>query len=79
MTQLTSPDGTPPSRLCFGAMQFGGTADAAASAEMYAACRAAGVNFFDTAHVYTGGESERILGGLVAGERDKVIVATKAA
>ncbi|TFL20111.1 aldo/keto reductase [Jannaschia formosa] len=79
MITLTSPNGAPPSRLCFGAMQFGGTADDAASAEMYAACRAAGVNFFDTAHVYTGGESERILGTLVAGERDDLIVATKAA
>ena len=76
---LTTPDGTPVSPLCFGAMQFGGAADARASAEMYAACRAAGVTAFDTAHVYTGGESERILGRLIAPERDRVLLATKAA
>ncbi|PWJ21952.1 aldo/keto reductase [Jannaschia seohaensis] len=79
MTKISSPDGTPPSRLCFGAMQFGGTADVSAAKEMYDACRAAGVNFFDTAHVYTGGQSERMLGKLIAPERDKIILATKAA
>ena len=76
---LISVDGTPLSPLCFGAMQFGGTADARASAEMYAACRDAGVTFFDTAHAYTGGESERLLGRLVAPEREAIVLATKAA
>ncbi|NNL34994.1 MAG: aldo/keto reductase, partial [Silicimonas sp.] len=41
--------GTPVSRFSFGTMQFGGKADAAASGEMFAACRDAGINFFDTA------------------------------
>jgi aryl-alcohol dehydrogenase-like predicted oxidoreductase len=76
---LRAPDGTPASRLCFGTMQFGGAAASEAdSAAMYAACREAGVNFFDTAHVYTGGDSERILGRLVAGERERLVIATKA-
>jgi aryl-alcohol dehydrogenase-like predicted oxidoreductase len=57
-------------------MQFGGSADEAASRGMYDACRAAGVNFFDTAHAYTDGESERLLGRFVAAERERVIVAT---
>lgn len=79
MTALTAPDGTPPSSLCFGCMQFGGTADAADSRAMYDVCRKAGVNFFDTAHVYTDGASETLLGGFIAGERDALIIATKAA
>jgi aryl-alcohol dehydrogenase-like predicted oxidoreductase len=79
MTDLAALDGTPVSSLCFGAMQFGGTADAAASRAMFDACREAGVTFFDTAHVYTGGESERLLGAMVAPERERLIVATKVA
>lgn len=67
------------SKFSFGAMQFGGTADETAAGEMYAACRAAGVNFFDTAFGYTEGRSERMLGALVAREREDVFVATKCA
>ncbi|CUH33421.1 L-glyceraldehyde 3-phosphate reductase [Jannaschia seosinensis] len=78
MTQITSLDGAALSALCFGAMQFGGRADEAASRAMYDASRAAGINFFDTAHVYTDGASETLLGRFLAGERDAVIVATKA-
>lgn len=44
---------------------------------MYDACREAGVNHFDTAHVYTGGESETLLGQFVQTERDAIYVATK--
>ncbi|MFW8637279.1 aldo/keto reductase [Cribrihabitans pelagius] len=75
---LTTPDGTPASRFAFGSMQFGGRADEAQSAAMYAACRAAGINHFDTAWVYTDGRSERILGRLIGGERDRLLIATKA-
>lgn len=77
MTQITSPNGAPMSPLCFGAMQFGGTADEAAAAGMYADCRAAGINFFDTAHAYTGGRSEEMLGKLAKDEREDLIIATK--
>jgi aryl-alcohol dehydrogenase-like predicted oxidoreductase len=65
------------SRLCFGAMSFGGDADAAASAAMYRACREAGINFFDTANNYNEGRSEQILGELMRGEREDLVVATK--
>ena len=65
------------SELCFGTMSFGGDADEAASAAMYAACRDAGINFFDTADTYNAGESERILGRLMKGHRDDLVVATK--
>ena len=64
--------------LAFGTMQFGGRADAAASAALYAAARAAGFTHFDTAHVYTGGEAETLLGQLAAAERDALFIATKA-
>jgi pyridoxine 4-dehydrogenase len=37
----------------------------------------AGVNFIDTAHVYTGGESERTIGGALAPFADDLVVATK--
>ncbi|KIN60036.1 Oxidoreductase [Sulfitobacter noctilucae] len=76
---LTSPDGTPASRFAFGTMQFGGGADADASRAMFDACIAAGINHFDTAHVYTDGASERLLGGFVQEKRDSLIIATKAA
>lgn len=37
-----------------------------------------GVNFFDTANVYSQGASEKILGAAIKGKRDKVIISTKA-
>lgn len=37
-----------------------------------------GINFFDTANVYSDGEAERILGQVMKGRRDKIIVSTKA-
>lgn len=40
-------------------------------------CRDAGVNHFDTAHAYTNGQSEQILGLCVSQERDDIFVATK--
>ncbi len=78
MTHLTTPDGTPASGFAFGTMQFGGKADEADARAMFDACRAAGINHFDTACNYNGGESERILGGLVQEERDSLLIATKA-
>ncbi len=66
------------SRLCYGTMSFGGDADEAASALLYERCREAGINFFDTANVYSRGASEEILGRLIKPERDGVVVATKA-
>lgn len=76
---LVSPNGTPASRLAFGTMQFGGPADAKASREMFDACRAKGITHFDTAHLYTEGASETLLGEMIADQRDNLIVATKVA
>ena len=65
------------SQLCFGTMPFGGDADEEAAARMYAACRDAGINFIDTADTYNRGRSERILGRLIKGHRDELVIATK--
>lgn len=78
MVKLKALNGKDAATLCFGCMQFGGTADAAASRAMFDACRDAGVNFFDTAHTYTGGRSEEMLGSFIKRERDSLIIATKA-
>ena len=75
--ELKTISGQPVSRFSFGTMQFGGGADDTASAEMYGACRRAGINFFDTAHGYTEGRSETLTGQFIADERDDVFVATK--
>jgi aryl-alcohol dehydrogenase-like predicted oxidoreductase len=64
-------------RLCFGTMSFGGDADEATSAAMFRRCRDAGINFFDCADVYAGGRSEEILGRVMAGERDELVITTK--
>ena len=66
------------SGLCFGTMQFGAGASETDSQEMYEDCRAAGINFFDTAYVYTEGRSEQILGRLIKLEREQIILVTKA-
>jgi len=59
-------------------MSFGAEADEAASREMYRAARERGINFFDTADVYSGGVSEEWLGKFSAAERDDVVIASKA-
>ncbi len=65
------------SELCLGTMMFGDQADAAEAAAILAACRDRGVNFIDTADVYTRGASESMLGELLARDRDDWVLATK--
>ena len=65
------------SSLCFGTMSFGGDADEATSAAMFHRCRDVGINFFDTANVYNNGRSEEILGKLIAGCRDELVLTSK--
>jgi aryl-alcohol dehydrogenase-like predicted oxidoreductase len=65
------------SSLCLGTMSFGTTADEAASARLYRAARDAGIDVVDTADVYGEGRSEEILGRLIAGERDRLVIASK--
>ena len=65
------------SELCLGTMTFGKEADRQTSAAIYRRCREAGINFFDCANVYAKGESERILGEVIAKERGELILTTK--
>lgn len=68
----------PLSRLVLGTMTFGDTVDAASAADMLDAALDAGITGVDTANGYAGGESERILAGLLPGRRDRIVLATKA-
>lgn len=67
------------SSLSLGAMMFGawGNPDHDDCARLVRTALDAGVNLIDTADVYSGGESETIVGKAVAGRRDEVILATK--
>ena len=76
--RMYGPQKCEASTLCFGTMQFGSGATETDSAQMYEDCRAVGINFFDTAYVYTDGRSEQILGSLIAVEREQIILVTKA-
>jgi aryl-alcohol dehydrogenase-like predicted oxidoreductase len=69
------------SNICLGTMTFGPGADwsrsEAESRAVFDAYAEAGGNFIDTANMYTGGESERIVGRLVASDRERFVVSTK--
>jgi aryl-alcohol dehydrogenase-like predicted oxidoreductase len=68
------------SPLCLGAMMFGqwGNTDHDDSISIIHEALDAGINFVDTADVYSGGESETIVGKALVGRRDDVVLATKA-
>ncbi len=66
------------SPLCVGTMTFGVEADEQTSAQMFARARDAGINFFDTADMYGAGVSEQILGRLITGCRDELVISSKA-
>jgi aryl-alcohol dehydrogenase-like predicted oxidoreductase len=67
------------SKLCLGAMMFGGWGnhDPDESVRILHAALDAGIDFVDTADVYAQGESEEIVGRALAGRRDDVVLATK--
>jgi len=65
------------SKICMGTMSFGGDADRETSAAMFHRCREAGVNFFDTANIYTNGRSEEYLGEFISSCRDEVVITSK--
>jgi aryl-alcohol dehydrogenase-like predicted oxidoreductase len=68
------------SPLCLGAMMFGawGERDHDESIRIIHRALDSGINFIDTADVYSGGESEEIVGkALAGGRRDNVVLATK--
>src|SRR4030066_1780980 len=69
------------SELCLAAMTFGEELGWGASKEesrrIFDAFTEAGGNFIDTANYYTGGTSERFVGGLVSAEGGRFVIATK--
>jgi aryl-alcohol dehydrogenase-like predicted oxidoreductase len=75
--------------LCFGCGTFGGrdeffdawgaTGDIAEARKMVDICMEAGLNFFDTADIYSFGRSESVLGGAIKHlKREEVLISTKA-
>ena len=79
--RLLGNSGLRVSELCLGTMTFGEEwgwgANKEESRKIYDAYREAGGNFLDTANVYTGGTSERMLGEFLQGHREQMVVATK--
>jgi aryl-alcohol dehydrogenase-like predicted oxidoreductase len=77
--RLLGRTGLEVSPLCLGAMMFGawGNPDHEDSVRIMHAALDAGVNFVDTADVYSAGESEEIVAKALAGRRDQVVLATK--
>ena len=74
------------SELCLGTMTFGenfyniAVVDQSSASQMFARALEAGINFFDTADVYSYGRSEEVLGKALKesnADRDQVILATK--
>jgi aryl-alcohol dehydrogenase-like predicted oxidoreductase len=65
------------SRVGLGCNNFGGRIGFEATREVVEAALEVGITFFDTAEVYGGGNSERFLGELLEGRRDRVVLATK--
>ena len=66
-------------RLWLGTMMFGDQTDENVARDIVAATRDAGYNAIDTADSYVGGESERMVGRLIAQDRARWILATKVA
>jgi len=65
------------SAVGIGCNNFGMRIDQEATNAVVAAALDAGINFFDTADVYGGSQSEVMLGKALAGRRDEVVIATK--
>ena len=79
--RLLGHSGLRVSDMSLGTMTFGTTTgwgvDEATARELYDTYREAGGNYLDTANQYAQGESERIVGDLVRGHREEVVIATK--
>jgi aryl-alcohol dehydrogenase-like predicted oxidoreductase len=69
------------SELCLGTMTFGGEGSfgsgKAESKKVFDSFVKAGGNFLDTANIYTGGNSEKLLGEFVGKDREQFVIATK--
>ena len=67
------------SRLCLGTMMFGGETSADEASRIVGSARDAGVTFLDTADAYNTGETEKVLGKIIAADRPNWVLATKVA
>ncbi len=65
------------SPICLGAMMFGDQTTEAVAARIVESAFDAGINFIDTADSYAKGESERMVGKLIAKRRERWVLATK--
>lgn len=77
------PTGVLVSEICLGTMTFGeawglGGIDVAAASALVSRALDAGVNFIDTADLYSEGKAEEILGQALRGRRERVVLASKA-
>lgn len=83
--RLLGNSGIKVSELCFGNMTWGGEGgwvhvglvDQQMADQMFARCLDAGINFFDTANIYSAGQAEEMLGRAMAGKRQELVIATK--
>ncbi len=67
------------SPICLGTMMFGGPTDESTAGRIVGSGREAGINFVDTADVYTDGRSEEITGRAIKAARHDWVLATKLA
>ena len=65
------------STLCLGTMMFGDQTDKAEASNIVADAHANGINYIDTADVYTKGASEAMVGEILSGQRHDWVLATK--
>ncbi|MBN1979356.1 MAG: aldo/keto reductase [Anaerolineae bacterium] len=65
------------SEICLGTMTFGYSVDEGEAKRIVDLALDAGINFFDTANTYAGGQSEVLLGKALRGRRQDVVLATK--
>src|SRR6201999_1770340 len=87
MTAISPPTPLPTRRLGdselevsvvgLGCNNFGGRTDREGTAALLEAALGAGITFFDTADIYSGGASEELIGELLEGRRNDYLVATK--
>lgn len=75
--RVVGKTGVKVSQLCMGTMSFGDIADRETSKKMFKKCREAGINFFDTADLYSDGRAEEILGECIEGCREDLVLTSK--
>jgi aryl-alcohol dehydrogenase-like predicted oxidoreductase len=77
--RLLGRTGISVSTICLGTMMFGewGNPDPENGISIIRRALDAGINFIDTADIYSAGDSERIVGRAIAGRRDDIVLATK--